>query len=707
MKTGIDSLLNPDSVAVFGVSEQVGKAGNSVVNQLMEGNVRVYGINPKGGTLYENTIYRRVDDLPEVPDLAVIALPAAAVPEAARACVERGIGALIVIAGGFGEVGEEGRKLEQRLKDVVAGTHTRILGPNTLGLLVPRIKLDTIFLPASHLRRPSPGNIAIISQSGSGVMGALDVGAFYGVGLSAFVGLGNRIDVNENELIEYFAQDPSTAAIGIYLESFDDAEKFIEVCRKVSPEKPIVLVKAGRSSAGAKAVALHTGSLAGSDRVTDGVLKQIGVIRAYDDEDLLDKTRTLAHAKPVSGRRVVSVSGGGGVGVLIADYVEAKENGIGASLAKLDPDTEARLARIAVPYASVHNPIDLTPSVTREVFAETLEILQDDPGVDVIIMGLMYHTAMRDDKLTEKICYWGKNGKKQLIVAAVGSETTMQAARQMAAAGVLALPSFRRAVKAVDVLGQRAEYLRQMASQKAAYPMPAGLEASFVPEHGVPLAEDEVKDVLRRRGIDTPKSIILSKGQLPAAEIPLPFPLVVKIRSADVLHKTEQKGVVLNIKDQETLEQTVADMRSRFPGKDLLLEQMEPSGVEVIVGLIEDDTFGLSIMCGIGGVLAELYQDVTFRRVPISPLDAGNMLSELKAHALFEGFRGFKVNRKALIDLLLKVSSLGRDLKGHIDQMDLNPIIVREDKAVVVDAKIIWSGGNKGAGAHSFRECVP
>ncbi len=694
MKTGIESLLNPHSVVVFGVSELEGKAGNSVVKHLLEGSIRVYGINPKGGTLFGLPIYRRIEELPEVPDLAVIALPAELAPDTVRACAGRGIGAVIVIAGGFSEIGEAGEKLELELKEAITGTRTRILGPNTLGLLIPRLKLDTIFLPSSHLRRPSPGNIAIISQSGSGVMGALDIGAFYGVGLGAFVGLGNRIDIDENELIEYFGDDPHTSAIGMYLESFVDAQRFVDACGRVSSRKPLVLVKAGRSSAGARAVALHTGSLAGSDRVTGGVLSQLGIFRAYDDEELLDAVRVLAHGKPLAGRRAVILTGGGGMGVITADYVEAQEKGIAASLATLDPNTEARLARIALPYASVRNPIDLTPVAGNDMYEAALEILQDDPGVDVIIVCLMYHNAKKGDKFTERLCHWGKQGKKPLIAAAIGSETTIRAIRQMEAAGVLALPSFRRAVKAVDLLAQRAEFLRRENSpgqsvSMVSVPGKVDTEQAFVPKPGIPLAEDEVKAVLRKRGICTPDSIVLPGGELPA-EIPFPFPHVIKIRSSDVLHKTELKGVVLNIKNPETLEKTVKEMRSRFPGQDLLMERMEPSGVEIIVGLIEDATFGLSIMCGIGGILAELYRDVTFRRVPINSLDADNMLRDLKAHALFEGFRGIRVSREAVIDLLLKVSSLGLDLRGNIDQMDLNPVIVREDKAIVVDAKLIW-----------------
>lgn len=697
MKTGLNNLLNPNSVAVFGVSEQDGKAGNSVAKNLLGSSMRVYGINPKGGILFGSPIYRHVEELPEVPDLAVIALPAGLAPEAVRVCAGQGIKTAIVIAGGFGEVGEAGRKLEMKLKEAIAGTNTRILGPNTLGVLIPRLHLDTIFLPSTHLKRPGPGNIAVISQSGSGVMGALDIGAFYGVGLGAFVGLGNRIDIDENELIQYFAEDPQIAAIGLYLESFADAEKFFNICRKVTPHKPIALVKAGRSSAGARAVALHTGSLAGSDRVTGGVLKQAGVFRAYDDEELLDTVRILARGKPLSGRRVAVLTGGGGMGVMIADYIEARENGIAATLAKFDPLTEAKLAKMAVPYASVHNPIDLTPAASNDMYDSALEILQDDLNVDVIIICILYHAAQRD-QLTERLCYWGAKGKKQLIVATMGSELTIKAMRQMEAEGVLVFPSFWRAVKAVDVLYKRAEYLRRIEM------LPEMIDSEIrtkekdrIPKPGIPLAEDEIKMFMRERGIATPDSVVLAGGRL-HQEIPFSFPLVVKLRSPDVLHKTELQGVVLNITDQEMLNKILEKMRLSFPDQDLLVEQMESGGVEIIVGLIEDSTFGLSIMCGIGGTLAELYQDVAFRKVPINRLDACSMLCELKAHALLEGFRGAKVNREALIELLLKVSDFGEKLRGHIEQMDLNPVILREDKAVIVDAKLIWKNKRLGTG---------
>lgn len=691
MKNGIDCLLNPRSIAIIGASPQEGKAGNFIVMQLLGGNFRIFPVNARGGTVFGLPIYRSVLDVPETPDLAILALPAEASVGATVDCAKRGVGAVIVVAGGFGEVGESGRALERELKAAIQGTRTRILGPNTLGVLVPRLRLDTIFLPSARLRRPAPGSVALVSQSGSAVMGGMDIASFYGASLAAFVGLGNRLDVDENELIEYFSNDPHTSAIGLYLESFADTRRFVEVCRNVVPRRPLVLLRAGRSSAGARAVALHTGSLAGSDRVTDGVLRQLGVVRVYDEEELLDKAQALAFSRPLTGRRMVVLTGGGGMGIVTADYIEAPDKGIASSLAKLDPKTEGRLAKIALPFASVRNPIDLTASVTNEMFDAALEILQDDPGVDVILCCFGYHPPGVDEGLTDILRHWAKNGKKPLVAAPIGSEAAIQGIRDLEAAGVPAYPSIWRAVRAVDVLARRGEFLRSLETSRQVFPVENGGAARaarrFQP--GIPLAEDQVKAVLREYGIRTPKSVVLSQGMLPP-DLRLPFPVVVKVRSAAVLHKTELKGVALNVRNRRSLEKVVGEMRSRFPGEDLLVERMERPGVEVIVGLVEDPTFGLSIMCGLGGILAELYQDVSFRRVPIDRRDADEMLRELKAYPIFEGFRGIKANRAAVIDLLLKVSQLGQDLAGLVDQMDLNPVIVREDDAVVVDAKLIW-----------------
>jgi acetyltransferase len=518
----------------------------------------------------------------------------------------------------------------------------------------------------------------------------MDIGAFYGLGINAFVGLGNRLDIDENELLEYFKDDQATSAVALYLESFADPKRFIEIAREFVLQKPLVFLRAGRSYAGARAVQSHTGSLAGSDRVTDGMLRQLGILRVYDADQLLETANALAYSRPVKGRRVAIVTGGGGMGIMTADYIEAKENGIASKLATLQPETESKLKEVALPIASVHNPIDLTASVTSAMYDGAIGALQDDPGVDVIICVYDYNPSGCDERLTESLIHWAKEGSKPLVAAVLGSELCIDGIRTLSSAGVPAFSSIWSAVRAVDALAKRNEFLEMVANRQEATVDEGGKSRSAVKVvSGVPLAEDQIKAVLSDRGINTPKSVVLSKGILPT-EVPLAYPVVVKIRSAAVLHKTELKGVVLDVRDRASVEVVAQEMAERFPGEDLLVEEMEPKGVELIVGLIEDATLGLAIMCGLGGTLAELFQDVAFRLIPIDKQEAENMLRELKGYALLNGFRGIEANRKAVIDLLVKVSQLGQELAGSVDQIDLNPVIVHGDKAVVVDAKIIW-----------------
>ncbi len=694
MGNNLEALLKPESVVVIGASAQEGKVGNVILKQVIKGKFRVYAVNPKGSTACGLPLYPSVLSLPETPDLAVIALPAQPTLAATRECVQMGVKAIVAIAGGFGETGEEGHALELQLAELVRGSQTRVLGPNTLGLLVPGSGLDTNFLPDERMRRPGQGSIAVLSQSGSAALGEVDASALTGVSISAFVGFGNRLDINENELMDYFAGDAETKAIALYLESFADPLGFIERCRRIIPHKPVVLLKAGRSEAGARAVQLHTGSLAGSDRVTDGVLRQAGVVRVYDTQELLDAARIFAFAQPIHGRRVAVLTNGGGWGIVASDFIESTVRGIGAKLAVLSEETRQRIASVALPFAALRNPIDLTASLNNEMCDVSLAALQDDPGVDVILVTMGYQPPAVDERLTDIMIHWAKVGKKPVIIVPVGSDVVQRAMQEFNAAGVPAYTTIWRGVQAIDWLARRGDYLRKIAARADEPTLPTELPGEKLAhlQAGVPAAENEVKAALSEIGIRVPRSVLLRAGQQPGT-IDLAYPLVVKICSAEILHKTEQKGVVLGIQDAGQLEAAVRDMRSRFPDGDILIEEMEGRGVEMIVGLIRDGTFGLSIMCGLGGTTAELYQDVTFRRLPISRQDAEDMLGELKGHALLEGFRGIKTDREGFIDLLLKVSRLGMLYRDDLAQMDLNPVIVQADKAVAVDAKVLWSQG--------------
>ena len=373
--------------------------------------------------------------------------------------------------------------------------------------------------------------------------------------------------------------------------------------------------------------------------------------------------------------------------MLAADYIESAGRGIGAQLASWTPETLRRLRGAALPFASLSNPIDLTASATTGMVEAILEILQDDPGIDAVLCCVGYQPpALDPGELTQALIHWGRNGKKPLVAAISGSDMALEAMRGLEGSGVAAFPSLWRAVRALDVLARRGDQIRRWERASPARYSPGGFA---LPAPGVPLAEDEVKALLRQRGIVVPDSQLLARGEL-TGDIALPWPLVLKVRSAAILHKSDLGGVALGIRSREKLDAALQIMRERFPGEYLLLERMEAPGVEMIVGLVDDPTFGPSIMCGAGGVLAELYQDVAFRRLPISRDDAEEMLSELRAGALLEGFRGIQADRGAVVDLMLRVSDLGVDLAGELEQMDLNPVIVRGDGAVVVDAKLVW-----------------
>jgi len=346
---------------------------------------------------------------------------------------------------------------------------------------------------------------------------------------------------------------------------------------------------------------------------------------------------------------------------------------------------------VALPYAALRNPVDLTASLNNEMYDATVSALQDDPGVDVILCIIGYQPPSVDEKLTDIIIHWARNGKKPIIVVPVGSDIVVRAMLQFNAAGVPAYPTIWRGVQAIDFLARRGDYLRKIGAKAEKTPVQPAASVKKPPQlkPGVPVAEDEAKAALAALGIRVPKSVVLRAGEALDA-LPLSYPLVLKICSADILHKTEQKGVVLGIRQRSELDAAIADMRGRFPGGNLLIEEMEGRGVEMIVGLIKDPTFGLSIMCGLGGISTEIYQDVSFRKLPITPQDADEMLCELKGRKLLEGFRGIQADRAGFIDLLLKISALGEMYREDILQMDLNPVIVQPGGAVAVAAKILW-----------------
>lgn len=459
----LEKLFNPSSIAVIGASNTPGKVGNVIFNNLRRGKFKVYPVNPYEDYVEGEISYPSVIDLPETVDIAVIAIPAHLTVEVVAECVAKEIPFIIPVASGFAEVGEDGEKLQKALIESIKGSKTRILGPNTLGILVPRNGLDTFFTLPERSCRPDPGLISVISQSGSVLTGVFEMAENEGTGISSCVGLGNKADLNENDFIEYFRTDPFTVCIALYLESFSDGERFLDLVREISTEKPVVALRAGRSEKGKAAVLSHTGALAmTSDALVDGIFRQYGIVRAYDITELLDYARALTYLDHICGDRIVVVSSAGGFGIIAADYIESSKNGTGMRLAQLRDETKDRIRDASVYFASVENPIDLTGAVTDSMYDSVLSILQDEEGVDAILLLLQLQTPGTSERLVNIVEKWSKNGNKPIVVCSIGGKISQELIKKLNKKGVPSYNTLRRAIWTLRALYERGLYLKRI-----------------------------------------------------------------------------------------------------------------------------------------------------------------------------------------------------------------------------------------------------
>jgi acyl-CoA synthetase (NDP forming) len=460
MQGSIRALLRPDSVALVGASANPEKLSHIALRNLMGGCFKVFPVNPKEDEILGMRCYPRVSDIPEAVDLAVISLPASRAVDTVADCVEAGVKVVIITSSGFGESSQDGAVLESRIKEAVRGSATRVLGPNTMGVLVPRIGLDTLFISRDRSPRPEPGHVGLISQSGAVSVAFLEKARLAGVGVSASVGLGNRCDIGESELMRYMMSDGETRCIALYLESFGNGRSFVEAAREISPVCPVVVLKSGRTPSGSRAAESHTGSLASSsDSLVNGALRQVGAVRAYDEEELLDIAKALVCVGHIDGDRVCVVASAGGFGVIAADLVEASEHGLGMRMAVLSEETQRELRGITPAFSSVRNPVDLTSEVTNEMYDSVLEILQRDPGVDCVMMSLELQPPNVTDGLVEVAKRRSSAGAKPIVVSVFGGERTDQVLRSLEAGGIAAYPTIRRALKAVRALSERGAFL--------------------------------------------------------------------------------------------------------------------------------------------------------------------------------------------------------------------------------------------------------
>jgi acyl-CoA synthetase (NDP forming) len=461
-KKYLSYLIRPRSIALVGASANKSKIGGIIWSYLQSFSGKKYPVNIKQETIDGIRTYNRIIDIPEEVDLAIIAVPAKNVPSVIDDCIEKNVKAAIIISSGFSEIGEQGKKLEDEIKNKISSTNLVVLGPNTLGVYVPSIGLDSMFVVKEKSRRPGKGPIAYISQSGASAVGFMDMAEYHHYGISAFVGLGNKLDVNENDMLELFCDEKDTKVICMHLESIVDGQRLLKLCKKITPSKPVIILKAGRSKAGARAAMLHTGSMAKPSQAMDGAFKQVGIIKANDMLELFDYSRILAYQKPMFGPNVAVVTSGGGYGVIATDYIEDSSVGGGLRMAEISIRSKEKLREKLPGFASVNNPIDLTGNVTDEMFDHAFNVVNEDENVDGILSFPLIQTPLTTDKLVEITEWWFKNGKKPMVPCIIGGSYSEEVIRKLEARGVPVFPDIRRAVLSLRVLYERGKYLMKV-----------------------------------------------------------------------------------------------------------------------------------------------------------------------------------------------------------------------------------------------------
>jgi acyl-CoA synthetase (NDP forming) len=613
-------------------------------------------------------------------------VPAAEVLAAVDDCISKSVRAICVISAGFSECDAEGRAREAALLEKVRRAGCRLIGPNCMGLLNtdPAVRLNATFSPVY----PPRGRVAMSTQSGALGLAILDYARRLDIGISSFVSVGNKADVSGNDLIQYWAEDANTSVILLYLESFGNPKKFSEIARRVGLTKPIVAVKAGRSTAGSRAAASHTGALASNDVVVDALFRQAGVIRTGRLEEMFDVAALLSHQPIPRGNRVAILTNAGGPGILAADACEAN----GLQLPPLAEATRTELRSFLPAAASVNNPIDMLASAPPEHFRHALDVILRDESVDSVIAIFIPPLVTDPHQVASAIAAGveGTHGKPVLGVF-------MRA--EGAPAALAPIPSYAFPESAALALARVTAYGQWRSKPHA--PAPAlerfdGDEIRRVLEgilrRGAGWAlPDEAQALLRAAGIASAEATVAtSLGQALSAARDLDFPVALKALGPTLLHKTERRAVALNLRDADALRAAYEDFASRFGGEmtGVLVQRMVPPGVEMIVGAFQDPMFGPLVACGTGGVLVDVLADTTFRLHPLDPADAAEMIEDLRGVRLLRGYRGApRADEPALRDMLLRVSELIR-VAPEIQELDLNPVIVLEDGAHVADVRL-------------------
>jgi acetate---CoA ligase (ADP-forming) len=681
------SIFAPRSIAVVGASQRPGQLGHEIVRNLRATGYtgKLYVVNPHATEVESVPSFQSVQAIEGEVELAIVTVPASQVETVLDHCIAKDVAAVVIITAGFSETGEEGRALEQRLLQKARNAGIRMVGPNCMGVINtdPATQMHATFTSVF----PPAGNVAMSSQSGALGLAVLDYARSLNIGFSTFISVGNKADVSGNDLIQYWAADPKTGVILLYLESFGNPRKFGEIARRVGRTKPIVAVKAGRSVAGAKAASSHTGALATSDAIVSELFRQSGVIRTRTLEDMFDVASLLANQPLPGGSRVAVLTNAGGPGILAADACEAN----GLQLVELRQETTAALRSFLPSSASVTNPVDMIASASADQYRRSLDLLLADRNVDAVIVIYIPVLPVEAPGVAAAIREASASRGKTILA------TFMSASGLPAPlAPVPAFPFPERAVNALGLATRYAEWKRRPAGEIIAFDdfdvarLRAVVDAKISQGGGwlEPLAAAELLDAAR---IAAPKTLfVASSEEAMEAAMCLDFPVALKAYGPSLLHKSEVGGVKLALRDEFAVcaayEELAAAIGDRMTGA--VIQPMVPGAIEMMLGVAFHPTFGHVIACGAGGTLVELLSDVAFRIQPITDIDAADLVEGLRCAPLLHGFRGAPpVDAAALRETILRLSAL-LDICPEIRELDLNPLKVLSHGVSAIDARI-------------------
>lgn len=683
----LDTFFNPQSIAVVGASEEEGKVGNVIAKNITNLGYtgKVFFVNPKHDELLGKKCYPELGEIPEHIDLAIMVIPAKFINRVIRESAKL-VKNFVIISAGFSETSEEGKKREEELKKISEENGLNILGPNCLGFIIPSLKLNASFAGGM----PGAGNISLVSQSGALAVAIMDIAESEEMSFSSVISIGNKMQTDEADLLGYLGSDEKTKVIGMYLEGIKNGPKFMAAAAEVSRKKPVVILKAGKSEKAQKAISSHTGALAGSDAIINALFEKTGVLRARDFEDFFSLVNLISRSDAAPNDKVMVITNAGGPGVLTADAFEGKE----ITLASLSPETKDELEAFLPEESSVENPVDLLGDALEDRYRKALEIAEKEKEIGTIVCVLTPQDQTPVKKIAQEIIDFRKKSRKSVVTIFIGGERVRKAIFELEKNGI---PNFSFPDQCVSALD---EYYRWSGGRKKPAVTRKKIDekrqnkASQIidqakKEGRSALLFSEASELMELYGIP----VIATKNVNPSGKVPAKnnFPVVVKVDSDKVLHKTDRQGVILDIKSEKKLAEAIGKMRDNFPGENLIIQPMLPRQTELIVGIKNDPMIGPVVVYGLGGIYTEIFRQVNFLIPPMTSEEVKSSLSNGKLGFLFRETRGQKAyDLEEIAEILLNISNLGSEA-GEIKELDVNPLLVYNDgkEGVAVDVKII------------------